>query len=112
MKVCGPELVQILRGWVLGRQVVLICCGEPHEKVIDLTRQNGVLSVRPEDDKDEEAVKYRRLNYDVTKVQPFSEAPQRSKYTQNPAASSRVLFSRHFVISALLELFGLWLLLS
>lgn len=43
LRVCGPEFVQTLRGHLIGRQVALICCGEAHERALDLTREQGIL---------------------------------------------------------------------
>ena len=42
-KVCGPEWVQTLRGELLGREVVLVVCGEAHEDAIDLTRRGAIV---------------------------------------------------------------------
>ena len=42
MRACGPESVVGLRGRLAGREVVLLCCGEAHEDVVDLTRRGGV----------------------------------------------------------------------
>jgi len=43
LKVCGPEFIQTLRGKILGREVAVICCGEAHEKALDLTRTKGII---------------------------------------------------------------------
>ena len=43
MRVCGPSLIQTLRGRLLGREVVLMCCGEAHEDAIDLTRSRCIV---------------------------------------------------------------------
>lgn len=40
--VCGPSKIQTLRGRLLDREVVLICCSEAHEDAIDLTREKCV----------------------------------------------------------------------
>jgi len=42
-KVCGPEFIQTLRGKILGREVAVICCGEAHERALDLTRTKGII---------------------------------------------------------------------
>jgi hypothetical protein len=52
---------------------------------------------------------YRRLVYDVTRIHLFSEAPKRSKYTQNPAASSRLPIFRHFCHFCTFGVGGFWL---
>jgi len=42
LQVCGPEFIQTLRGHLLGREVAIICCGEAHERAMNLTRQGGL----------------------------------------------------------------------
>eukprot|EP00928_Gymnodinium_smaydae_P052882 TRINITY_DN37013_c0_g1_i1.p1 TRINITY_DN37013_c0_g1~~TRINITY_DN37013_c0_g1_i1.p1 ORF type:complete len:814 (-),score=181.21 TRINITY_DN37013_c0_g1_i1:99-2540(-) len=44
LDVCGPELIQTLRGRLFGREAALILCGEAHEDAIDLTRREGILT--------------------------------------------------------------------
>eukprot|EP00928_Gymnodinium_smaydae_P045745 TRINITY_DN30454_c0_g1_i3.p1 TRINITY_DN30454_c0_g1~~TRINITY_DN30454_c0_g1_i3.p1 ORF type:complete len:841 (+),score=162.46 TRINITY_DN30454_c0_g1_i3:53-2575(+) len=43
VRMCGPANIQTLRGTLFGRQVALVCCGEAHEEVIDLTREGCVI---------------------------------------------------------------------
>eukprot|EP00931_Biecheleriopsis_adriatica_P064875 TRINITY_DN39553_c0_g1_i1.p1 TRINITY_DN39553_c0_g1~~TRINITY_DN39553_c0_g1_i1.p1 ORF type:complete len:821 (+),score=156.39 TRINITY_DN39553_c0_g1_i1:32-2464(+) len=44
VRVCGPASIQTLRGCLFGREVALVCCGEAHENVIDLTRENCIIA--------------------------------------------------------------------
>eukprot|EP00930_Biecheleria_cincta_P014115 TRINITY_DN12273_c0_g1_i1.p1 TRINITY_DN12273_c0_g1~~TRINITY_DN12273_c0_g1_i1.p1 ORF type:complete len:831 (+),score=144.56 TRINITY_DN12273_c0_g1_i1:78-2570(+) len=43
VRLCGPSSIQVLRGALFGREVALVCCGEAHEDVIDLTREGCVI---------------------------------------------------------------------
>ena len=43
LNVTGPEFVQTIRGHLFGKQVLLVCCGELHQEILDLTRVNSIV---------------------------------------------------------------------
>jgi hypothetical protein len=43
LRILGPEIIQTLRGNLLGRDVAIVLCGESHEDAIDLSRPEGIL---------------------------------------------------------------------
>ncbi|KAK3261655.1 hypothetical protein CYMTET_29450 [Cymbomonas tetramitiformis] len=43
MKVVGPSTIETVRGWWLGREVAVVCCGEAHDDAIHLTRHNAIV---------------------------------------------------------------------
>jgi len=43
LNVTGPECIQTIRGHVFQKQVSILCCGESHHEILDLTRVNSIV---------------------------------------------------------------------